>query len=251
MEPIDPPTSRHRSTAGSAGHAAAVAALLDAPYTPGDQTITAQLASITVLVDVRRDPFQFAVPAAQAAEFAELLATNRPSDPPSPPAAEPAAADPAAEEQEWEALGRAAFDSGVLHPSPLSNPDVAQRILAADPDDVHKLVAFYGQGWNNASEDRGRAQMPYSIVAPNQPPPPSTPAYFVWDSAHNEVGAVLPDGTDAKPGYKIRTASGRERAVHRLWIEQQPPATAEQRAALHIQMTAIGYRLEVVKSLSF
>lgn len=133
----------------------------------------------------------------------------------------------------------------------LSNPAVAQRILAADPDDVHKLATFYGRGWNNASEDRGRAQMPYSVVAPNQPPPPSTPAYFVWDSAHNEVCAVLPDGTDTQPGYKIRTASGRERAVHRLWIEQQPPATAEQSTPLHIQMTAIGYRLDIVKSLSF
>lgn len=251
METIDPPTSRHRSTAGSAGHAAAVAGLLGASYTPGDQTITVQLGSITVLIDVRRDLFQFAVPAAQAAEFAELLATDRPSDLPSlPPAADPAAVS-AAEELEWVALGRAAFDSGVLHPSPLSNPAVAQRILAASPDDVHKLVAFYGRGWNNASEDRGRAQMPYSVVAPNQPPPPFTPAYFVWDSARNEVCAVLPDHTDARPGYKIRTASGRERAVHRLWIEQQPPATAEQATPLYIQMTAIGYRLDIVKSLSF
>ncbi|MEU6191353.1 hypothetical protein [Nocardia sp. NPDC047038] len=243
MNLTDPSIPHRRPVAGHGSHAEAVARALLAPYAPGVPAISLRPHSAgvdSIHVDVRRDTFRFVIDvvAADAVAMAALLA-----DLIAPPAH--------SDEPDWFQLGRAGFEAGLEHPSPLLNDKVAPFITdpEADPDRVAEIIRQYGQGWDAASEDSARAGLPHSYTAPNQPPPPARPVYFVWDRDLGQVTAILPDpGATAQHLYDALTAAGRRR-VHAEWVQRQRPATDEEAAPLLQQLTAAGYRPHVLASM--
>ncbi|MGY2116652.1 hypothetical protein ACW9HR_22330 [Nocardia gipuzkoensis] len=245
MNATDPAAAHPLPGSGSASHADAVAAVLSATYAPGDPTITVRPRSAGIAaihVDLHHSSsFRFVidVAAADAVQIAELLA-------------ELTAPEPDAAGHDWAQLGREGFYAGLVHPSPLLHDQVASFITApgADPDLVAEITAQYRQGWDEASEDSARAGLPYSYTAPNQPPPPARPVYFVWDRNRGQVTAILlDDAATAQRLYDALTADGRTRRMHAGWVDQQRRATDEEAAPLLQQLTAAGYRPHVLASM--
>jgi len=244
MTPTKPLVPHHRPASGTTHQAKAAASLLCSSYTPGDQAITAHPRSAgidTIEIDVRRGKFRIVIDVAAAdavqvaALLAELTAPQAHTDGP-----------------DWVALGREAFNAGLEHPSPLSNPTVAAFIPSpsADPELVAEITARYRQGWDQAADDSARAALPYSYTAPNQPPPPHQPVYFVWDDHQDEVTAILLEPSNASGRlYRAHSADGRTRRVHARWIQQQRPATTAQAEPLLQRLTAVGFRLRVLPSM--